>query len=99
MDRGAVRILDRQATAVAKVMVYYDKASARVRALNAWLVMPDGRVTLFGDRDAVDVIDAEWGTLKTDHRQRGIAADAVPGAVFGWEGTVEAEPLLADDAL
>lgn len=96
VDRGAVRILDRQATDMAKVTVDYDKTSARVRDLNAWLVMPDGRVVVFGDRDALDVVDADWGTLKTDSRQRRIAAEAVPGAVFGWEWTVEEEPLLAD---
>jgi len=97
LDRGAVRLLDRQATDQAKVAIPYDRASARIGELKAWLVAPDGRVTEFGDRDAVDVSLAEWGTLKTDERARGLVASAAgPGAVFGWEWTVEEDPLFAD---
>ena len=97
VDRGAIRLLDHQAADEARVAVFYDRASARVRALQAWLVAPDGHVTVLGDRDAIDVSLADWGSLKTDMRARGLQAEgAKPGAVFAWEWSVEEEALFAD---
>jgi hypothetical protein len=97
VDRGAIRLLDRQALDQARVAISYDRASARVRDLKAWLIEDTGRVTALENNDAVDVTNADWGSLKTDQRARVLVADgAGPGAVFGWEWTVEEEPLFAD---
>ena len=104
VDRAAVRVLARSGAPEAmRVRVDYDRTSARVRELHAWLVAPDGHVTVFDDHDAVDVSVAEWGSLKTDARARVLQigrevppADALPGTVFGWEWAVEEEPLFAD---
>src|SRR5262249_41680786 len=87
VDRGAVRLLDRQASAEARVAIAYDRGSARVRDLQAWLVTADGRVTQLGAGQAVDVSLAQWGSLKTDQRARGlVAAGAAAGGGFGRGG-------------
>src|SRR5262249_18024611 len=97
VDRGAVRLLDRQASAEARVAIAYDRGSARVRDLQAWLVPAHGRRAPPGAGQAVGVSPAQWGSLKTDQRARGlVAAGAAAGDVFGWEWTVEEEPLFAD---
>jgi hypothetical protein len=96
-DRGVVRILDSRGANAAMAGVPYDRASAEVRRLRAWTLAPDSTVHEFSEHDAIDVLQADWGTLESDQRARYLAAvSAPPGTLFAWEWVVAEEPLLMD---
>ena len=95
--RAVVRVLDKRGASGMAVHLPYDRASADVRDLRAWLIAPDGGTTAFGEKDALDLAPEEWGELVSDIREKVLAPPTpAPGAVFAWEWTVEAEVLVSE---
>jgi transglutaminase-like putative cysteine protease len=96
-SRAVIRVLDKRGASGLGVRVPYDRASADVRVLRAWLIAPDGGTTAFGEKDALDLASAEWGELVSDIREKVLAPPTpAAGAVFAWEWTVEAEVLVSE---
>lgn len=96
--RFAVRVLTAEGSKQAVVRVPYNTDSMKMKSLQAWLIAPDGKVTVYGKRHIVDAaIHTGAMELYGEARQQVIAAsaDAKPGAVFGYEAVIEESSVLA----
>lgn len=95
-ERGAVLVREKAGASAARCAVYYERATAEVKVLHAWLRHPNGHVDEFDRSDALDQAILGSGALLSDQRSLTIRApDAPVGAIFAWESAVESEPLVA----
>jgi len=87
--RFVVKVLNREGAREAERGVVYFSKGGKVRDAKAWLIMPSGRTKDYGKNDIVD--RALMTGVYDEYRYLGINArdEADPGAVFGFEATVE----------
>jgi len=88
-SRAAVKILARQGVDVV-FSEQYETNGGKVRDFHAWMIAPSGRVKKYGKEEILDVACAS-NDVYNECRLRLVSgkADAEPGAVFGYEATVE----------
>jgi hypothetical protein len=87
--RSAIKILNRAGADVA-FLEQYDTSGDKVRDFRAWMIAPSGKVKKYGKDEIVDVACAE-NDVYNECRRRVVLGkrDAEPGALFGYESTVE----------
>jgi len=94
VTRTAVKVLTRQG---ADVLFFdsYDSRSGKVRDFRAWMISPSGKVKKYGKDEIVDVACAE-NDVYNECRRRAVSGkrDAEPGAIFGYESTIEYESFI-----
>ncbi len=96
--RYAVRVLTAEGNKQAVARVLYNVDSMKVKSLQAWLIAPDGKVTVYGKRRIVDAaVHTSALELYGEARQQLIIAtdEAKPGAVFGYEAVVEETSVIS----
>lgn len=87
-QRFAVRVLTNEGRGEAVASVLYNKDTASVRAMRAWVIRPSEEVKRF-DKERVLDVEAAPNDVYGEVRAKLISArdDAEPGAVFGCEWT------------
>jgi hypothetical protein len=93
VTRTVIKILSRSGADVT-FLEQYDTASDKVRDFRAWMIAPTGKVKKYGKDEIVDVACAE-NDVYNECRRRLVSGrrDAEPGAIFGYESTVERQPF------
>ncbi len=88
-SRAAVKILARQGVDVV-FSEQYETNSGKVRDFHAWMIAPSGKIKKYGKDEILDVACAT-NDVYNECRLKLVSgkADAEPGAVFGYEATVE----------
>ena len=88
--RYAVRILSNEGRGLAANRMVYRTDSGKVKDLNGWLITPSGNIKEYGKKETVDVALSD-NDVYNESRARAIvaASEAIPGAVFGFEGEAE----------
>jgi hypothetical protein len=94
----AVKVLSREGREDAIAVVGYNTDFEKVKDLKAWLIRPSGDPKRYS-KDRVLDIAAEEDDVYNEARVRAIMAmdDAEPGAVFGFESTVETRSVFTQD--
>lgn len=95
--RKAIKILNREGKQEAGGGVTYDSKGSKVKDFKAWLIYPGGKQKEYGKRDFVEGSSKPSYALYSTQRFYSIsgAADADPGAVFGYEATVEEDSVFS----
>jgi Domain of Unknown Function with PDB structure (DUF3857)/Transglutaminase-like superfamily len=88
-SRAAIKILARQGVDVA-FSEQYDTNGGKVRDFHAWMIAPSGKSKKYSKEEILDVACAT-NDVYNECRRKLVSgkADAEPGAVFGYEATVE----------
>jgi len=88
-SRAAIKILARQGVDVV-FSEQYETNGGKVRDFHAWMIAPSGKVKKYGREEILDVACAT-NDVYNECRLKLVSgkADAEPGAVFGYEATVE----------
>lgn len=95
-ERGAIVIRRASGRELAGCLVPYERGTAAVGQLHAWLLLPRGGSREFDRSDATDVSLLGAGVLLSDQRALHLAATEVPdGAIFAYEWSVRGAPLVA----
>lgn len=94
-SRYALKALSKEGARYAEGRAYYNTDSSKVRAFNAWMIYPSGKVKKFGKEGIFDVAVAE-NDIYNETRFRTVDAerDCDPGAVFGYEAVVEEKSVF-----
>jgi len=89
-DRFAVKVLNRAGANEAEAVKVYTRDTGKVRDLRAWVLSPAGESHKLGKERILDITLNE-DSLYDDIRAKVVSAtkDCDPGAVFGYESTVE----------
>ena len=95
VTRRAVKAITRQGSDDFFFMESYDSRSGKVRDFRAWMISPSGKAKKYGKEEIIDVACAE-NDVYNDCRRRAVSGkrDAEPGAIFGFESTVEYESFV-----
>ncbi len=90
VERGAMRILTGEGRKVAGASLLYMTDTGKVKDFRAWLVRSSGEVKKYDKNEVADVAVSP-NDVYGDVRRRVILAtdDAEPGALFGYEWTME----------
>lgn len=88
--RYAVKILANNGKSEASGMLIYNTDSEKVKDMRGWLIQPSGDVKKYGKDETLDLAVAA-NDVFNEAKKRIITAagDAIPGAVFGYEYTIE----------
>jgi hypothetical protein len=88
--RYAVKILANNGKSEATGMVIYNTDSEKVKDIRGWLLQPSGEVKKYGKDETLDMALVD-NDIFNEAKKKVITAagDALPGAVFGYEYTVE----------
>jgi Domain of Unknown Function with PDB structure (DUF3857)/Transglutaminase-like superfamily len=86
----AVKILTRDGRDEARASEVYNTDTGKVREMRAWLIRPSGEVKKYGKDETLDMAIVD-NDIYNEVRRRAIMArsEAEPGAIFGYEATVE----------
>ena len=86
----AVKILTRDGRDEARASEVYNTDTGKVREMRAWLIRPSGEVKKYGKGETLDMAIVD-NDIYNEVRRRAIMArsEAEPGAIFGYEATVE----------
>jgi hypothetical protein len=89
VTRTVIKILSRSGADVS-FLEQYDTGGDKVRDFRAWMIAPSGKVKKYGKDEIIDLACAE-NDVYNECRRRLVSGkrDAEPGAVFGYESTVE----------
>ncbi len=88
--RYAVKILANNGKSEATGMLIYNTDSEKVKDIRGWLIQPSGEVKKYGKDETLDMALVD-NDIFNEVKKKIITAsgDAVPGAIFGYEYTVE----------
>lgn len=92
--RYAVKVLTRDGARHASQAVVYFTDTGKVKELKAWLIFPSGKVKEYGRADIAEGNVSSGIYDEAKYRSVDGRADADPGAVFGFEATVEEKTIF-----
>lgn len=98
VENYAVRILTREGRGYAAAIAPYLANFSKVKAMDAWIIRPDGTTKDYGKKETIDRI-SDSNDVYNEVRIKSISAtgDVDIGYVFGYEIVTEDSPLFYQD--
>ena len=97
-NRSAIRILTADGIQYAKVKINFNVRSDKVTDLHAWLILPDGKIREYEDKDFIRVEASEYFTLYTENANRWLdLTDAAKAkCVFAYTYKLKSKEVVTD---
>ncbi len=92
--RYAVKILNKEGARHASQGDVYYTDTGKVRDMKGWLIMPSGKVKEYGKAEATEMGAGSGLYEQAKVRMINAASDADPGAIFGFESTIEEKSVF-----
>ena len=92
--RYALKVLTKDGAKDASNAVYYHTDTGKVKDMKAWLIYPSGKVKEYGKNDMVEANAGDGLFDEAKFRIVSARGEADPGAVFGFESTVEEKSVF-----
>lgn len=98
IERGAIRILNKEGRQEASTDIYYLPETGKVREMHAWLLRGSGEVKKYGKDQVIDAsIDLNGVFDEGRFKRLSAKEDADVGSIFGYEWISEDRPIFAQD--
>ncbi|HNX05866.1 MAG TPA: DUF3857 domain-containing protein, partial [Opitutales bacterium] len=97
--RSATRILTMDGAEFAEASIIFNRKSDTIRDLKAWLVLPNGEVRQYSDKDFLSHEAGDYSTLFTERWRRSFSfRNAVkPGCVVAWTYKIRGRSQFGED--